>query len=118
MYMCMYTCINFTQCYLLNVDITDLATVIRELTTQHLACAVWHSLGLQLGLYEPTLVDIDRKYRGDPVECFRECLSAWLSGKDNVNKTEEGPSWLSLVSALNTIGECCIAASIKTKYCN
>ena len=50
--------------------------------------------------------------------CFRECLSAWLSGKDNVKKTEGGPSWLSLVSALNTIGEHCIAASIKTKYCN
>ena len=79
---------------------------------------MWHNLGLQLGLYEPTLVDIESKCRGDPMACFRECLSAWLRGEDNVNKTEGGPSWLSLVSALNTIGECCIAASIKTKYCN
>ena len=78
---------------------------------------MWHDLGLQLGLYPPTLVDIGEKHRGDPVKCFRECLSAWLSGKDNVNKTEGGPSWLSLVSALNTIGERCIADSIKTKYC-
>ena len=53
--------------------------VIKELTSaQHLSCAVWHNLGLQLGLYEPTLVEIDKKYRGDPMGCFRECMSAWL----------------------------------------
>ena len=79
---------------------------------------MWHDLGLQLGLYQPTLVDIGEKHGGDPVKCFRECLSAWLRGEDNVNKTEGGPSWLSLVSALNIIEEHCIAASIKTKYCN
>ena len=114
----MYSCCILCEYYLIYVVITDLATVIEELTTQHLAHSEWHDLGLQLGLYQPRLVDIDREHRGNPMACFRECLSAWLSGKDNVNKTEEGPSWLSLVSALNTIGECRIAASIKTKYCN
>ena len=96
---------------LLIIDIRDLGIVIKS--TQHLSCAVWHRLGLQLGLYEPTLVDIDQKYRGDPVKCFRECMSAWLRVEDKVKETEDGPSWLSLVSALNTIGEHCIAAKIK-----
>ena len=102
---------------LLITDIRDLDIVIKELTsTQHLLCAVWHDLGLQLGLYEPRLVDIDKKNRGDPVDCFRECMSAWLRGEDKVKETGDGPSWLSLVSALETIGEHCIAANIRDKY--
>ena len=103
---------------LLIIDIRDLNIIIKELTsTQHLSCAVWHRLGLQLGLYEPTLVDIDKKYRGDPEECFCECIAAWLRVEDKVKETEDGPSWLSLVSALNTIGEHCIAANISDTQC-
>ena len=99
---------------LLITDIRDLDIVIKELTsTQHLSCAVWHDLGLQLGLYEPTLADIGEKNKGDPAKCFRECISAWLRGEDQVRKTEDGPSWASLVSALETIGEHCIATDIK-----
>ena len=102
---------------LLIIDIRDLDIVIKELTsTQHLYCAVWHDLGLQLGLYHPTLVAIDNKNGGDPVKCFRECMSAWLRGEDKV-KDKDGPSWLSLVSALETIGEHHIATNIKQKYC-
>ena len=98
---------------LLIIDISNLDIVIKELTsTQHLSCAVWHRLGLQLGLYEPTLVDIGEKNRGDPVKCFRECMSAWLRGEDKV-KDKDSPSWLSLVSALEIIGEHHIAANIK-----
>ena len=77
---------------------------------------MWHDLGLQLGLYEPRLVDIDEKNRGNPVKCFRECMSAWLRGVDKV-KDKDGPSWLSLVSALKTIREHCIADTIKNAYC-
>ena len=102
---------------LLIIDIRDLDIVIKELvSTQHLSCAAWHDLGLQLGLYEPTLNDIDKKYRGDPVECFRVCMSAWLRGEDKV-KDKDGPTWLSLVSALETIGEHHAATNIKQKYC-
>ena len=52
-----------------------------------------------------TLVAIDDKYRGDldPVKCFCECMSAWLREEDKV-KDKDGPSWLPLVSALDTIG--------------
>ena len=96
------------------IGIRDLNIVVKELmSTQHLSCSVWHDLGLQLGLYEPTLVDIDYKNRGDPVDCFRECMSAWLRG-DKVREAG-GPSWSSLVSALDTIGEKHIAYNIR-KY--
>ena len=97
------------------IDITDLCIVIKELTsTQHLPCAVWYDLGLQLGLYDNTLRDIRANYE-DVTERFRECMSAWLRGEDKV-KDKDGPSWLSLVSALDTIGEHCIATNIIHKY--
>ena len=102
---------------LLIIDIRNLSDVIKELTsTQHLSCAVWYDLGLQLGLYDNTLKDIKANYE-DVTERFRECMSAWLRGEDNVKETEDGPSWLSLVSALKTIGEHCIAANIKDTQC-
>ena len=97
------------------IDIRNLDIIIKELTsTQHLSCSVWHRLGLQLGLYESRLVDIDEKNRGDPVKCFLECMSAWLRGEDKVREAG-GPSWLSLVSALDIIGKSSVAANIR-KY--
>ena len=101
---------------LLIIDITDLNIVIKELTsTQHLSCAVWYDLGLQLGLYYNTLKDIKANYE-DVADRFRECISAWLRGEDKV-KDKDGPSWASLVLALETIGEYHIATNIKQKYC-
>ena len=101
------------------LDFKDLDIVIKELTSnQHLPCSVWQILGLQLGLYyEPRLVDIDEKHRGDPVKCFYECMSAWLGGHDKVRE-KEGPRWSSLATALDTIGEKSIASNIRDKYCN
>ena len=34
-------------------------------------------------------MDID-KNRGDPVDCFRECMSAWLKGEDKVREVGGG----------------------------
>ena len=100
------------------IDIRDLDIIIKELTsTQHLSCSVWRRLGLQLGLYDPRLVDIDKKNRGDPVDCFHECMSAWLKGEDKVREVGGGLCWSSLVSALDTIGEKQIATYIIDKYC-
>ena len=48
---------------------------------------------------------INKKNKGDPVDCFHECMSAWLKGEDKVIEVGGGPYWLSLVSALDTIGE-------------
>uniref|UniRef100_A0A1X7UAQ4 Death domain-containing protein n=1 Tax=Amphimedon queenslandica TaxID=400682 RepID=A0A1X7UAQ4_AMPQE len=106
-----------TDVTIIKLDIKDLDIVIKELTSdQHLPCSVWHRLGLQLGLYDPRLVDIDKKNRGDPVECFRECMSAWLRGEDKVRE-KGGPSWSSLATALDTIEEKSIATNIRDKYC-
>ena len=46
-----------------------------------------------------------------------ECISAWLEEQDNVKETG-GASWLSFVSALETMGKDQIANNIKIKYCN
>ena len=116
----MINCFPYYYIYmsLLIIDIRDLNIIIKELTsTQHLSRSVWHDLGLQLGLYDPRLVEVDEKNRGDPVKCFRECMSAWLKGEDKVREVGGGPCWLSLVSALDTIGEQQIATNIRDKYC-
>ena len=62
----------------------------------------WQSFGLQLGLYQPTLNDIDTKNRGDPTKCILDCLAAWLKGEDKV-KERGGSTWSTLASALNKI---------------
>uniref|UniRef100_A0A1X7T6M5 Death domain-containing protein n=1 Tax=Amphimedon queenslandica TaxID=400682 RepID=A0A1X7T6M5_AMPQE len=99
------------------IDIKDLDIVVKELTSdQHLPCSVWHALGLQLGLYDDRLKDIKADYHGQSVECFRECMSAWLRGEDKVRE-KGGPSWSSLATALDTIEEKSIASYIKAKYC-
>ena len=102
---------------LLNTDIRDLDIIIKELTSnQHFSCAEWYRLGLLLGLYNNTLKEIERNYRY-AADCFRESMSAWLRGEDKVRETEDGPSWASLVSALELIGENSIATIIKEQYC-
>ena len=64
----------------------------------------WSPLGLQLGLLQPTLSDIRAKYRDDPESCLQECLTLWLSKADKVTESG-GPTWDSLSSALNKLGE-------------
>ena len=79
-------------------------------------CSVWNALGLQLGLYDDRLKDIKADYHGQSVDCFRECMSAWLRGEDKVRE-KGGPSWSSLATALDTIEEKSIASNIRDKYC-
>ena len=72
----------------------------------------WSPLGLQLGLLHPTLLTIGAKCREDPENCLQECLARWLSKADIV--TESGvPTWESLASALEKIGEVSAAEEIK-----
>ena len=101
----------------INYFFIDLADVIKELTyNQQLPCTVWRRLGLQLGLQDPRLVDIDTDYRGKTEDCFHACMSAWLRGEDKVRE-KGGPSWSSLATALDTIEEKSIASYIRHKYC-
>uniref|UniRef100_A0A1X7SYS2 Death domain-containing protein n=1 Tax=Amphimedon queenslandica TaxID=400682 RepID=A0A1X7SYS2_AMPQE len=97
--------------------IKDLVTIIEELTIlNQLDCTKWYQFGLHLGLYDPRLKAIDTDCRGKTVECFRECMSAWLRGEDGVRE-KGGPSWSSLATALDTIEEKPIASYIRDKYC-
>ena len=99
------------------IDIKDLDIVIEDLTIlNQLDCTKWFQFGLHLGLYEPTLKSIETDYRGKTVDCFCECMSAWLRGEDKVRE-KGSPSWSSLATALDTIEEKCIASNIRDKYC-
>ena len=101
---CTYTCI----------DITDLDDVIDSLQCNQFAYHRWKELGLQLGLYMPTLEDIDDKCRGNLCKCLQECLAAWLRKEDKVT-SKGGPTWTSLATALDKIGEHKIASDIRRK---
>ena len=107
----------YTLLIIIFIDIKDLDIVIEELTIlNHLPCHIWHDLGLQLGLYQPTLEDINEDNNGDSKKCFRQCMSAWLRGKDKVRE-KGGPSWSSLATALDKEGKHSIATNIRDKYC-
>ena len=86
------------------IDITDLDDVIDSLQCNHFTSTRWKELGLQLGLYMPTLNEIDDKCRGNPRKCLQECLAAWLRKEDKVT-SKGGPTWRSLATALDKIGE-------------
>ena len=110
--------IDYSISTFLFTDIRDLADVIKELTLiQQFDYVDWYQLGLYLGLYEPTLNAIEHDYK-KVKECLMKCISAWLKEEDNVKETGGGPSWLSLVSALETMGKDQIANNIKIRYCN
>uniref|UniRef100_A0A1X7U157 Death domain-containing protein n=2 Tax=Amphimedon queenslandica TaxID=400682 RepID=A0A1X7U157_AMPQE len=101
----------------MKLDIKDLDIVIEELTIlNQVPCYIWHDLGLQLGLYQPTLEDINEDNNGDSKKCFRQCMSAWLREEDKVRE-KGGPSWSSLATALDKEGKHHIATNIRDKYC-
>ena len=72
----------------------------------------WSSLGLQLGLLQPTLLSIRSKYRDDPESCLQECLTQWLSKADKVTESG-GPTWDTLADALKIMEEVFAAEQIK-----
>ena len=86
--------------------------IIEALKQSHFPNHRWSPLGLQLGLLQPTLSDIRAKYRDDPENYLQECLTLWLSKADNVTESG-GPTWDSLASALNKLGENATADKIK-----
>lgn len=75
----------------------------------------WKELGLKLGLfiYSLKLIENDNKQNTD---CFIECLSAWLEGKDKV-KEKQTRSWKSLAVALGKMELNDVAAKIR-KMCD
>ena len=100
-----------------HADIRDLATVLQELTSnqQFDYATKWKQLGLYLGLYQPTLNAIEVNCRG--LQVLMGCISSWLRREDGVRKTRGGGSnWISLVAALEAMGEREVANNIRIKY--
>ena len=91
----LYTYINLP-------DLTHLDIVTTYVREKRIPNSSWESLGLQLGLYQPTLDDIDAKNRGDPTKCLQDCLTAWLKEKDKVIE-KGGANMDSLTNALKNI---------------
>ena len=93
----------------------DLDIFVKFLKDNFFCSADWRRLGLQLGLYEPTLKAIDTAKRGDPDDCLQVCLCDWLQKKDKVATTNGGPSLYSLEKALRALGENAIADKLNTQ---
>ena len=85
-------------------DLLDVFMTVHNLTD-------WKLLGLQLGLYYPTLMKIKCDQRDVIDDCKMEMLSAWLQQQDDVSQ-RGAPSWSALKIALRRMGESTIADRI------
>ena len=87
-----------------DLDVGDLKDVIEALRQSYIPNHIFFSLGLQLGLLQPTLADIKANHKDDVESCLQECLTQWLRKADKVTENG-GLTWDSLADALHKIGE-------------
>ena len=59
----------------------------------------WKTLGLKLGLYDPTLNSIQTNNPVDVDACLRECIASWLQRADGVDSKGEA-NYVTLAEAL------------------
>lgn len=82
--------------------------VMNALKTHHFPASRYDELGLQLGLFQPTLTDISNTNgNNDPDKCLNKCLFKWLMQEDNSH-----PTWNSLIVALRSINLKAVASGI------
>ena len=93
-----------------SLGIDELVDVINALKTVN----DWQSLGLQLGILNSTIEQIEIDELCKVVPCRRKMLTAWLKQKDNVLKVGI-PSWSILRTALINIGENEVASHLPQK---
>ena len=93
---------------LLYTGVADLAQVKRFLRDVN----KWQSLGLELGVLQPTLERIEKEKRGLIDECKTEMLVVWLKRKDNNVALKGVPCCAVLKAALEEIGENQLASEI------
>ena len=98
--------------YIFILDVNDLQNVSQALKGAYFPSDKWSSLGLNLGLQQPTLTTIEANHKGDVERCLRECLTEWLNQADNVNENG-GPTLDSLAGALMKIKQNAAAGKIK-----
>ena len=72
----------------------------------------WKDFGLALLMRKTTLDAIDIAQRGDPGDCLREMLAAWLRGAGDPPRT-----WSTIVAALKKVDETeAIAEDIEHRF--
>ena len=72
----------------------------------------WNRLGLVIGIIQTELDAIRAKYKADPKDCLRECLTLWLQQKYDTEKYSL-PSMESLANAARKIGLRAVSSGIK-----
>ena len=71
----------------------------------------WEEIGILLGIEPGKLDAVKMAEHHNPNKCLCEMLKLWM-------RTTSSPhSWLSVVEALDSVGENALASSLKSKYC-
>ena len=85
----------------------NIETLSRELTD--ISGSEWFNLGVQLGVKDATLRDIETNHKGDVQRCKTEMLRVWL---------QSGPTnpWKRLATILENMGRKVLAQSILEQY--
>ena len=83
-------------------DLHQVSTYLKDLTCQHIC-----DLGLALGLEYPNLQRM--------AQFPHDMVAAWLRQEDIVPTNP--PTWTTLASALESIGQMGIALKIRSKFC-
>ena len=98
-------CLHFCDGYIFTAPATP---TLKTLTCELDFDEKWHKLGVNLGLQEDQLCEIERNYT-DNSHRKTEVLRHWLENAKN-------PSWKAVFDALRQMGEYMVALKIKTKY--
>ena len=83
---------------------------ISELATVPIQPAQWYTLGLQLGLEEEVLNNIEVDHSNKLVKCNRAMFRKWLESTPTA-------SWNNLIKALVQIGEEETAEKVREEFC-
>ena len=75
----------------------------------------WEHLGLQLGLYNPTLSKIQADNRSNNA-CLTECIAKWLQRADAVD-SKGGANYVTLAEALEKMDQKNTADHIRSGKC-
>ena len=88
--------------------------VLTALNNSHFSSHKWKTLGLKLGLYDPTLYLIQADNPRGNNACLRECIAKWLQRADDVD-SKGGANYDTLAEALEKMGEKYTADHIRGK---
>ena len=80
-----------------------------HLLVQELKVARWHTLGIQLGMTEDEIKEIEQDHPGDTARRRTAMLDKWL-------KKQTSPSWESIIEALENMSEKRLANKLRSKY--